>query len=315
MSEQQSPPKFTNRLAQEKSPYLLQHAHNPVDWFPWGPAAFEKARSEDKLILLSIGYATCHWCHVMERESFENEATAAVLNESYVAIKVDREERPDVDQIYMKALHATGQQGGWPLNMFLTPELLPITGGTYFPPQAAYGRPSFTDVLTNINQLWHNNREKLTESAGTLHAFLQQSETPSEQGLPDLEALRGTFQQYERMFDKYRGGFAGNGANKFPPSMGLVFLLEYYRRNPEAKAALNMVEETLDHMKRGGIYDQIGGGLSRYSTDHDWLVPHFEKMLYDNALFLRALVECYRATRNPRYKAWPSTYANTSTGI
>ncbi len=304
MSEQQSPPKFTNRLAQEKSPYLLQHAHNPVDWYPWGPEAFEKARSEDKLILLSIGYATCHWCHVMERESFENEATAAVLNESYVSIKVDREERPDVDQIYMKALHATGQQGGWPLNMFLTPELLPITGGTYFPPQAAYGRPSFSDVLTNINQLWHNNREKLTESAGTLHAFLQQGDTPADQGLPDAAVLDGTFQQYERMFDVYRGGFAGNGANKFPPSMGLVYLLEYYRRNPEAAQALTMVEETLDQMKRGGIYDQIGGGLSRYSTDHDWLVPHFEKMLYDNALFLRALVECYRITRNPRYKTW-----------
>ncbi|MCR9144373.1 MAG: thioredoxin domain-containing protein [bacterium] len=306
MADAQTPPKHTNRLAQEKSPYLLQHAHNPVDWFPWGPEAFEKARSEDKLILLSIGYATCHWCHVMERESFENEATAAVLNEKYVAIKVDREERPDVDQIYMKALHATGQQGGWPLNMFLTPDLLPITGGTYFPPQAAHGRPSFTDVLNNINQLWHTNRPKLTDSAGTLHAFLQQSDAPTDQSLPEAEVLDRTFAQYRGMYDSYRGGFAGNGANKFPPSMGLVFLLEYYRRNSpkENGEALQMVEDTLDAMMRGGIYDQIGGGLSRYATDHDWLVPHFEKMLYDNALFLRALVECYRVTQNPRYKTW-----------
>lgn len=303
MSDPQTPPQYTNRLAQEKSPYLLQHAHNPVDWFPWGPEAFEKARNEDKLILLSIGYATCHWCHVMERESFENVETAAVLNEMYVAIKVDREERPDVDQIYMKALHATGQQGGWPLNMFLTPDLLPITGGTYFPPQAAYGRPSFTDVLKNIHQLWHNDRPKLNDSAGTLHAFLQQSDLPADQSLPGQAAIDHTFEMYERIFDKYRGGFAGNGPNKFPPSMGLVFLLEYYRRSGKPEA-LQMVEETLDSMKRGGIYDQIGGGLSRYATDHDWLVPHFEKMLYDNALFVRALVECYRVTQNPRYKTW-----------
>ncbi|MEQ9364753.1 MAG: thioredoxin domain-containing protein, partial [Leptospirales bacterium] len=304
MSEPHSPPQYTNRLAQEKSPYLLQHAHNPVDWFPWGPEAFEKARNEDKLILLSIGYATCHWCHVMERESFENAETAAVLNEKYVAIKVDREERPDVDQIYMKALHATGQQGGWPLNMFLTPALLPITGGTYFPPRAAHGRPSFIDVLNNIHQLWHQDRPKLTDSAGTLHAFLQQSDTPADQSLPDADVLQRTVKQYAGMYDKYRGGFAGNGPNKFPPSMGLIYLLELHRRNPDDSEALQMVEETLDNMKRGGIYDQIGGGLSRYSTDHDWLVPHFEKMLYDNALFLRALVDCYRVTRNPRYKAW-----------
>ena len=302
-ADPKNPPQYTNRLAQEKSPYLLQHAHNPVDWFAWGPEAFEKARTEDKPILLSIGYATCHWCHVMERESFEDVETAKLLNELYVAIKVDREERPDVDHIYMKALHATGQQGGWPLNMFLTPDLLPITGGTYFPPQPAYGRPSFSQVLENIAALWKNDRAKLRDSAETLHAFLQQGEASGDQSLPDSAALDRTFELYERIFDPHRGGFAGSGPNKFPPSMGLVYLLEYYRRT-QKPAALKMVEETLDHMKRGGIYDQIGGGLSRYATDHDWLVPHFEKMLYDNALFVRALVECYRVTQNPRYKTW-----------
>ncbi len=298
-----SEPKHTNRLANEKSPYLLQHAHNPVDWYPWGDEAFSKARTENKPILLSIGYATCHWCHVMERESFENEDTAAILNAKFVAIKLDREERPDVDQIYMKALHATGQHGGWPLNMFLTPELLPITGGTYFPPQPAFGRPSFRQVLESIDNMWQNNRAKIDESATALHNFLKQESASGGGEIPGAEALEATFRQYSQLFDEYSGGFTSNGPNKFPPSMGLLFLLTYYRRSGEAHA-LRMVEETLDHMRRGGIYDQIGGGLSRYATDHDWLVPHFEKMLYDNALFLWALTDSYRLTGNERYRDW-----------
>ncbi|MCB1309205.1 MAG: thioredoxin domain-containing protein, partial [Leptospiraceae bacterium] len=302
MSNEQRP---TNRLIHEKSPYLLQHAHNPVDWYPWCDEAFENARRTDRMVLLSIGYATCHWCHVMERESFENEETARLLNERYVAIKVDREERPDVDQIYMQALHATGQHGGWPLNMFLTPDRLPITGGTYFPPIPAYGRPSFAQILQTLADAWQNERDKLLQSANTLHDFLQRQEQTSGQNdsavLPELENVHNALQQYKSMFDEFRGGFVANGPNKFPPSMGLLFLMEYHRRFPESDA-LNMVETTLDHMLRGGIYDQIGGGLARYATDHDWLVPHFEKMLYDNALFAWALVDCYRITNNERYK-------------
>ena len=301
MSEASAP---ANRLAQEKSPYLLQHAHNPVDWYPWGVEAFEKARLTDRPVLLSIGYATCHWCHVMERESFENPETAAVMNEHFIAIKLDREERPDVDQIYMRALHATGQQGGWPLNMFLTPERQPITGGTYFPPEPRYGRPSFVQVLESIARAWREDREKLLNSAKTLTEWLEQDFPPNDgAALPSLEASKATYESLLAHFDEYRGGFTQNGPNKFPPSMSLLFLLEYHRRNPDSRA-LAMVESTLDRMRRGGIYDQVGGGLSRYATDHDWLVPHFEKMLYDNALFAWALVDCFRVTRNERYREW-----------
>ncbi len=297
------PKRPSNRLIHEKSPYLLQHAHNPVDWWPWCDEAFEKAKREDKPVLLSIGYATCHWCHVMERESFEDEDTAATLNRLYVAIKVDREERPDVDQIYMRALQATGQHGGWPLNMFLTPDRLPMTGGTYFPPQPAYGRPSFIQILESIHGMWTNERQRLLDSANVLFDFLKQNQRDAEENLPAESAFSAAYEHFSRHYDDYRGGFVVNGPNKFPPSMSLLFLLERYRRTGETRA-LAMVEGTLDHMKRGGIYDQIGGGLSRYSTDHDWLVPHFEKMLYDNALFAWALVECFRVTKNERYRGW-----------
>ena len=291
-----------NRLAHEKSPYLLQHAHNPVDWFPWGEEAFARARAENRLIFLSIGYATCHWCHVMERESFEDAETAQVLNELFVPIKLDREERPDVDQIYMKALHAVGQQGGWPLNMFLAPDLRPVTGGTYFPPTPAHGRPSFRQVLQSVAQAWEREPARLLEAAANLTTFLQ----PGEAGagsLPDPTALSRAALSFGDNFDRYRGGFISNGPNKFPPSMALLFLLRSYERTREDQL-LEIVETTLSHMVRGGIYDQLGGGLCRYSTDHDWLVPHFEKMLYDNALFAMALTEAYRVTRNERYRVW-----------
>ncbi len=293
---------MANRLATEKSPYLLQHAHNPVDWFPWGSEAFERAEQLNRPIFLSIGYATCHWGHVMERESFENGDVAALLNAHFVPIKVDREERPDVDQIYMRALHATGQHGGWPLNMFLAPDRRPITGGTYFPPQPAYGRPSFAQVLQSVAQAWERDRARLLEAATSLTAFLETGERATG-GLPTPEQLLNATQGYERTFDAYRGGFLNNGPNKFPPSMGLLFLLRQYERSARPEL-LSIVETTLDHMKRGGIYDQVGGGLARYSTDHDWLVPHFEKMLYDNALFAMGLTEAYRLTQNDRYRTW-----------
>ncbi len=298
----------TNRLIDEKSPYLLQHAHNPVDWYPWGDEAFAKAKREDKLLLLSIGYATCHWCHVMERESFEDQQTADLLNKNFVSIKVDREERPDLDQIYLNALHLTGQQGGWPLNMFLTADRLPITGGTYFPPQPLYGRPSFRQLLQALSDAWQNDRQKLLQSANTLYSYLQregwkEESQPSAGELPGIEALHPAFQQYLGAYDSQRGGFLNNGSNKFPPSLSLLFLLTYYRQFREA-TALEMVENSLEHIKRGGIYDQIGGGLSRYSTDHEWRVPHFEKMLYDNALFALVLAETFRITGKSRYRRW-----------
>lgn len=294
--------KKTNRLIHEKSPYLLQHARNPVDWYPWGDEAFAKARNEDRPILLSIGYATCHWCHVMERESFEDQSTADLLNEHFVAIKVDREELPDVDSVYMRALHAMGQPGGWPLNLILTPELQPITGGTYFPPQPAYGRPSFKQFLTMVAQLWKKDRRRLLDVASSITEFLSEENAPASE-LPDISIFDRFIVEMQRAFDEERGGFNGNGQNKFPPSMALLLLLRLYERHREKlSSALVMVEKTLQAMSYGGIYDQIGGGLCRYATDLAWKVPHFEKMLYDNALFLQALTETYRITGNDFYR-------------
>ena len=293
---------MSNRLLHEKSPYLLQHAHNPVDWYPWGDEAFARAREGNRLIFLSVGYATCHWCHVMERESFEDAETAALLNDLFVPIKLDREERPDVDQIYMRALQAVGQQGGWPLNMFLAPDLRPITGGTYFPPTPAHGRPSFRQVLSSVAQAWQNDPNKLLEAAANLTTFLQPGELASV-ALPNPAGLAAAGSAYKQNYDRFRGGFTSNGPNKFPPSMGLLFLLRCFEREKDPEL-LEIVENTLEHMKRGGIYDQLGGGLCRYSTDHDWLVPHFEKMLYDNSLFAMALSEAYRITRNAQYRTW-----------
>lgn len=292
----------TNRLIHEKSPYLLQHAHNPVDWYPWGEEAFARAREEDKPVLLSIGYATCHWCHVMERESFEDQETADLLNKHYIAIKVDREELPDVDAIYMKALLAMGQPGGWPLNLFLTPERRPITGGTYFPPRPAHGRPSFKQMLSTLAQLWKNDRQRLLEAADSITEFLKEENAISS-NLPDASVFARFIGEMEQAFDASYGGFSGNGPNKFPPSMALLLLLRLYQRDPQgAGSVLHMVEKTLQAMCQGGIYDQIGGGLCRYSTDPLWLVPHFEKMLYDNALLIQALTETYRLTGNDYYR-------------
>lgn len=283
-----------NRLLKEKSPYLQQHSYNPVDWFPWGEEAFTKAKDQDKLIFLSIGYATCHWCHVMEKESFENQSIADYLNSHFVSIKVDREERPDIDRIYMDALHEMEQQGGWPLNMFLTPEGKPITGGTYFPPESKYGRKGFLEVLNIIQKVWTEKRSELIAAASELSQYLKDSgESKSraqETDFTSANCFDSGFLLYENYYDSQFGGFKTNQVNKFPPSMGLGFLLRYYlsSKNPRA---LEMVENTLLAMKRGGIYDQIGGGLCRYSTDPRWLVPHFEKMLYDNSLFLEILAE------------------------
>ena len=302
-----SPPQHphTNRLIHEKSPYLLQHAHNPVDWHAWGSEAFEKARAEDKLVLLSIGYATCHWCHVMERESFEDEALAAYLNAHFVAIKVDREERPDVDKIYMDALQAMGQQGGWPLNMFITPDARPITGGTYFPPQPVQGRPAFRQILETLHGLWAERREELLTNAEALTTHLQERAQPGT-AAPQAwgwEPVQAAMAQFRDSYDARHGGFTLQAQNKFPPSMGLSLMMKEASRQQDPKL-LEMAEHTLKKMVAGGIYDQLGGGLSRYSTDHKWLVPHFEKMLYDNALFAQALTEAYLITGNELYKVY-----------
>lgn len=296
-----NPTRKPNRLINEKSPYLLQHAYNPVDWFPWCEEAFEKAKQENKLVLLSIGYATCHWCHVMERESFEDEETAQILNRDYVCIKVDREERPDIDRIYMDALHAMDQQGGWPLNMFLTPDKKPIAGGTYFPPVPKYGRRSFKDVLQIIKQTWDTRREELIQSSNALVEFLRTEQENNSTELPSPEAFHKTAKMYEKFFDEVYYGFRTNLTNKFPPSMGLSFLLFYhfYTKN---KMSLYMVEKTLEAMRKGGIYDQVGGGICRYATNQSWLIPHFEKMLYDNSLFIDILVDTYLFTKKDFYK-------------
>ena len=269
----------TNRLAQEKSPYLLQHAHNPVDWYPWGEEAFQTARVQNKPIFLSIGYATCHWCHVMERESFENEEIAALMNRHYVAIKVDREERPDVDRIYMTFVQTTTGSGGWPMSVWLTPELQPFFGGTYFPPENRWGHPGFGSILTQIAQAWASDRQKIEESARHVVEQLkkQVEVAPGRAGAPyDAATLESAFSIFRRTFDSSLGGFGP--APKFPRVSVHHFLLRYYARtkNPEA---LDMVLLTLREMAKGGMNDQLGGGFHRYSVDDRWRVPHFEKML------------------------------------
>jgi uncharacterized protein YyaL (SSP411 family) len=301
--------KYTNELIKEKSPYLLQHAHNPVNWYPWSKKPFQIAKEKNIPVLISIGYATCHWCHVMERESFEDAVLAAVLNESFVCIKVDREERPDVDSIYMQAVQALGQQGGWPLNVFLTPDGIPFYGGTYFPPEKRHNTPSFLDVLEFLINTWKNEQYKVTKQTKALVDYIRQSST-REKITADLDDLSfdgevKALELFEKHYDKLNHGFQFQSQNKFPPSMGLSLLLRHHHRtgNPNS---LVMTENTLKAMKFGGIYDQIGGGLSRYSTDYRWLVPHFEKMLYDNALFTTALIEAYQVTGKMEF----ADYAN-----
>lgn len=287
-----------NRLINEKSPYLLQHAYNPVDWFPWGQEAFEKAKAEDKPIFLSIGYSTCHWCHVMAHESFEDEEVAALLNKHYVSIKVDREERPDIDQIYMGVCQAMTGQGGWPLTIIMTPDKEPFFTGTYFPKKDRWGRAGLMDILGQIAGLWQKDREHIYDiSRRVAEAVKKQSE--SRQGELGKHVVEEAFEQFNTRFDGEYGGFGS--APKFPAPHNLIFLLHYWKESGE-KRALEMVEKTLGCMAQGGIYDHIGFGFHRYSTDRRWLVPHFEKMLYDNALLAVAFLEGYQATGNKKYK-------------
>jgi uncharacterized protein YyaL (SSP411 family) len=293
----------TNRLAQEKSPYLLQHAHNPVDWHPWGADAFEKALRENKPVFLSIGYSTCHWCHVMERESFESEEIAALLNRDYIAIKVDREERPDIDRIYMAFVQATTGSGGWPMSVWLTPEREPFFGGTYFPPENRWGHPGFGSILTQIAGAWRNDREKIVESAHEVIAQLKKhvEVAPSHGGVAfDQATLESGFSVFRRTFDTRAGGFGG--APKFPRVSVHHFLLRYYARTKNQEA-LDMVLLTLREMARGGMNDQLGGGFHRYSVDDRWFVPHFEKMLYDQAQIAVSYLEAFQATGDPQYAA------------
>ncbi len=290
--------KHTNRLINETSPYLLQHAHNPVDWYPWGSEAFEQAKKEDKPIFLSIGYSTCHWCHVMEYESFENEQIAKIMNERFVSIKVDREERPDVDDIYMNAIQMMTGSGGWPLSVFLTPEGKPFYGGTYFPPTDRYGRIGLERLLPSIADAWKNRRAELVNSAGNLSDFLASTTSPSEKQKLTIQMLESGFNHFRNTFDATNGGFGL--APKFPQPTNLSMLLCYWQRTADSEA-LQMVEKTLDAMAKGGIYDHIGGGFHRYSTDARWLVPHFEKMLYDQALTSKVYLQTFQATKNEKY--------------
>ena len=288
-----------NRLAEETSPYLLQHARNPVDWYPWGEEALEKARREDKPILLSIGYSACHWCHVMERESFENDEIAALMNESFVAIKVDREERPDIDEIYMSAVQMMTGSGGWPLTVFLTPELEPFYGGTYFPPVDRWGRPGFSTVLREIARVFREDRSRVREMSKALTERIQRlAVLPSSRELMTRSLIHQAARELALRFDSKEGGFSS--APKFPPS-GAISLLLRYRLASRDPDALAMVELTLDKMAAGGMYDHLGGGFHRYSTDAAWFVPHFEKMLYDNALLARTYLEAYQVTGKEDY--------------
>ena len=292
-----------NRLAKESSPYLLQHARNPVDWYPWSDEAFEKARKDDKPVFLSIGYSTCHWCHVMERESFEDEEIAAYLNAHFVAIKVDREDRPDVDAIYMAAVQAMTRQGGWPLTAFLTHDRKPFFGGTYFPPEDRYGRPGFPSILRRIVEVWTERRDDVTESADQLAAAIRRTSDAASGGAKIAAApLDHAVEQFHAAFDADQGGFGP--APKFPRAFALSFLLERARSGAAgSEDALREVEATLEAMRRGGIHDHLGGGFHRYSTDRAWLVPHFEKMLYDQALLVRAYTDAWLVTGDARWQA------------
>ncbi|KAG2175483.1 hypothetical protein INT43_001130 [Umbelopsis isabellina] len=313
-------PKYTNRLAGEKSPYLLQHvsfldanyitqiAHNPVDWYPWGKEAFDKAVSENKLIFLSVGYSTCHWCHVMEHESFENEQVAEIMNKHYVNIKVDREENPGVDKLYMTYVQLTSGRGGWPMSVFLTPDKYPIFGATYFPPEDKMGRPGFKTLLKRIAQMWAASpdtmRENATDTIEQLRSYTEESGTGSAK--LDFEKISSSvYEHYESSFDSKEGGFGG--APKFPTPVQFGFLLDYHNyikdvKTEESKKALSMVKFTLDKIARGGIHDHVGNGFHRYSTDNKWHVPHFEKMLYDQAQLLSTYANIYKITKDKYYE-------------
>ena len=290
--------KYTNKLAGSTSPYLLQHAHNPVNWYPWGKEALDKAKKEDKPIFLSVGYSSCHWCHVMERESFENEAIAKIMNEHFVSIKVDREERPDIDEQYMTAVQMMTGSGGWPMSVFLTPDLKPYLGGTYFPPEDKFGRPGFPRVLRHAAQIYRERREDVGKVGDQILEALRRSATgQGDAGRQiDPKAVAAAAAQYAEAFDPVWGGFSP--APKFPPTGAIALLLRHHRRTGDKKA-LEMATLTLDRMATGGMYDQLGGGFHRYSTDTRWLVPHFEKMLYDNALLAMVYLDAYRVTGKP----------------
>jgi uncharacterized protein YyaL (SSP411 family) len=290
----------TNRLAKEKSPYLLQHAHNPVDWFAWNNEAFAKARAENKPIFLSIGYSTCHWCHVMERESFEKENVGKFLNDHFVSIKVDREERPDVDKIYMTFVQSTTGSGGWPMSVFLTPELKPFFGGTYFPPDARHGRPSFLQLLEQIAGLWRERQTEIVASAEELHARLELiTARETKTGIPlTPEILKRALENFKEAYDATNGGFGG--APKFPQPSIPSFVLRAAKRFGDADA-VKMVLHTCDRMNAGGIHDQLGGGFARYAVDAEWLVPHFEKMLYDNAQLAQLYLDAFLVSRDARH--------------
>jgi uncharacterized protein YyaL (SSP411 family) len=289
-----------NRLAQETSPYLLQHKHNPVDWWAWGPTALAEAQRSNKPILLSVGYAACHWCHVMAHESFEDDATAHVMNELFVNIKVDREERPDIDQIYMSALHLLGEHGGWPLTMFLTPKGEPFWGGTYFPKESRYGRAAFTDVLRHVAKIFREDPKSIQHNSGALMARLAETARPKDKVVMGREELDRAALQLGGAIDPVNGGL--RGAPKFPNSMMLEFLWRAGLRTGEERY-FAMIELTLERISQGGIYDHLGGGFSRYSVDERWLVPHFEKMLYDNALLLELLALAHQRSGNPLFRA------------
>ena len=293
-------PRFTNHLAKESSPYLLQHAHNPVNWFPWSEDALLKAKEEDKPILLSIGYSACHWCHVMEHESFEETSIAEQMNDNFINIKVDREERPDLDQIYMSAVQLMTGSGGWPLTVFLTPDAKPFYGGTYFPPDDRYNRPGFRKVLATISEAYRERRDEIVKNAETLiEQINSQTRREDANGQIDLELMEQAQRGIASNFDANHGGFGS--APKFPPSMTIDFLLRHHHRT-DNEVSLRMANLTLHKMAFGGIYDQLGGGFHRYSTDERWLAPHFEKMLYDNALLGRVYLDAFQVTGLPLYQ-------------
>ncbi|MDQ2744833.1 MAG: DUF255 domain-containing protein, partial [Chloroflexota bacterium] len=289
-----------NRLEKERSPYLLQHAHNPVDWYPWGEEALETARRENRPILVSIGYAACHWCHVMERESFEDQATADLMNRTFVSVKVDREERPDVDAIYMEAVQVLTGQGGWPLNVFLLPDGRPFYGGTYFPPAPRAGLPSWTQVLQSVSDAYTNRLQDVQQNAEALTEYLQRAQSfqPGDAALSP-EILRAAYEAASRQFDPLHGGFGS--APKFPQPLGLAFILRMAHRF-DSQEARTFLAVTLREMADGGIYDQLGGGFHRYSVDATWTVPHFEKMLYDNALLARLYLQAFQATHEVAHR-------------
>ncbi|HET9683174.1 MAG TPA: thioredoxin domain-containing protein, partial [Gemmatimonadaceae bacterium] len=291
---------MANHLAGETSPYLLQHAENPVDWWPWSEEALSLARRERKPILISIGYAACHWCHVMERESFEDDETAALMNEHFVCIKVDREERPDLDAIYMQATQAMTGHGGWPMTVFLTPEGEPFYAGTYFPPEDRHGMPSFQRVLRGVADAWANRQDSVTHTTSSMRElYAASTERTRTTGTLDESLLSRAMSALVQRYDARDGGF--DGAPKFPPTMVLDFLLRQWARTGEGQA-LEMVTHTFRRMARGGLCDQVGGGFSRYSVDGQWLIPHFEKMLYDNALLIRLGAHLWQATRDVEFR-------------